>query len=162
MLLKTLFAGLLLFCLQSAYADTFKGYVTHITDGDTLTLVDVQKRQHKIRIDGIDAPERVQPFGSESQSNLGRLTFQKSATAECRKRDKEGLMRCKISVDGRDIGLQQIADGLAWSLQKDGHAQSSEDRAIYIQAETMAKLRRSGLWSQTNPTPPWNWKKLTR
>lgn len=145
-----------------AFAVTISGTVVGITDGDTLTLLDAQKQQHKIRFAGIDAPEKVQPFGSKSQANLGQLAFQKQATADCPKRDRYGRLVCKVSVDGQDIGLQQITDGMAWWYQKYAKEQSPDDRVTYEQAETMAKLRRMGLWSESNPTPPWAWRKLTK
>jgi len=162
MLFKTFTAGLLLICLHTASADTLNGVVTGITDGDTLTLLDEQKQQHKIRFAGIDAPEKVQPFGSKSQANLGLLAFQKQVTAECPKRDRYGRELCKVFVDGKDIGLQQIADGMAWWFVKYANEQAPEDRIAYEQAESMAKLRRLGLWADTNPTPPWDWRKLLK
>lgn len=160
MLLKIFTAGLLLFSLNAASADTLNGVVTGITDGDTLTLFDEQKQQHKIRFAGIDSPERVQPFGAKSRANLGRMVFNKQMTADCPTRDRYGLKLCKVLVDGQDIGLQQIAEGMAWFVKY--AKQSPEDQAAYEQAETMAKLRRLGLWADTNPTPPWDWRKLLK
>ena len=160
MLLKIITAGLLLVGAHVASADTFNGFVTGITDGDTLTLLDDQKQQHKIRVVGIDAPEKVQPFGAKSQANLGLLAFNKQARAECPKRDRYGRELCKIFVDGQDVGLQQITDGMAWWFVKYAKEQAPEDRVTYEQAETTAKIRRFGLWADTNPTPPWDWRKL--
>jgi endonuclease YncB( thermonuclease family) len=151
-----------LFFLHTANADTLVGRVVGITDGDTLTLLDEQMQQHKIRFAGIDAPEKVQPFGSKSQTNLGQMAFNKKVTADCPKRDRYGRELCKVFVDGQDIGLQQIADGMAWWFVKYAKEQSPQDRAAYEQAETMAKLRRLGLWEDTNPTPPWDWRKLLK
>ena len=129
MLLKIFTAGLLLICLHTANADTLNGFVTGITDGDTLTLLDEQKQQHKIRVIGIDAPEKVQPFGAKSQANLGQMAFNKQVTADCPKRDRYGRELCKVFVDGQDIGLLQIADGMAWWFVKYAKEQSAEDRA---------------------------------
>ncbi|WP_232019135.1 thermonuclease family protein [Sulfuritortus calidifontis] len=135
------------------------GYVVAITDGDTIQLLDDQHRQHKIRIAGIDAPEKAQAFGSKSQTNLGRLAFQKQAVADCPKRDRYDRLICKVVVDGRDIGLQQIADGMAWWYRRYSSEQSSEDRQLYEQAEVMARMRRIGLWMDSIPQPPWEWRK---
>jgi endonuclease YncB( thermonuclease family) len=141
-------------------AQTISGFVTAITDGDTLFLLDAQKQQHKIRIAGIDAPEKVQAFGSKSTANLGRLAFNKNAVAECPKTDRYGRLVCKVTVAGQDVGLQQVADGMAWWFRKYSKEQSQQDQADYEQAETMAKLRRLGLWGDANPVPPWDWRKL--
>jgi endonuclease YncB( thermonuclease family) len=149
----------LIILVHTASADTLNGVVTDITDGDTLTLLDDQKQQHKIRFAGIDAPEKVQPFGSKSQANLGLLAFNKNAVAICHKKHFERDV-CKVMVDGLDVGLQQVTNGMAWWSKKFAKEQSPEDRAAYEQAETMAKLRRFGLWADTNPMPPWEWRKL--
>lgn len=162
MRLAHLFVPLAFISLTSAtQAETLTGIVVAITDGDTLKLL-VDRQQYKVRIDGIDAPEKVQPFGSKSQANLGQMAFQKQATAECPKRDRYGRLVCKVFVDSQDVGLKQIADGMAWWYRKYAKEQSPEDRATYEQAETIAKLRRVGLWSETNPTAPWDWRKLMR
>ena len=68
---------------------------------DTLVIL-VDRQQYKVRITGIDAPEKVQPFGSRSQANLGQMAFQKQVTADCPKYDRYGRLLCKISVDGKD------------------------------------------------------------
>lgn len=162
MLLKTCVAGLLLVGLQSANADTLNGYAAGIIDGNNLTLVDSQRRQHQIRIVGIYAPERVQPFGAASHGNLAKLAFNKPVSAECQPRNRHGELRCKVFVDGQDLGLRQITDGMAWWFKEYAREQSAEDIAAYRQAETMAKMRRTGLWSETNPTPPWDWQKLVK
>jgi endonuclease YncB( thermonuclease family) len=161
MLPRTFTAGLLWLFLNSASAEALTGTVVAITDGDTLVLL-VDRQQNKVRIAGIDAPEKVQAFGSRSQSNLGQMAFQKQATADCPKRDRYGRLICKVFVDGQDVGLRQITDGMAWWFQKYGKEQSPEDRAAYEQAETMAKIRRVGLWTDTNPTPPWDWRHIRR
>lgn len=140
-------------------AQTISGFVTAITDGDTLFLLDAQKQQHKIRIAGIDAPEKVQAFGSKSTANLGRLAFNKNAVAECPKTDRYGRLVCKVTVAGQDVGLQQVADGMAWWFRKYSKEQSPQDQADYEQAETWAKVRRQGLWNDVNPTPPWEWRR---
>lgn len=145
----------------SSQAETLVGLVVAINDGDTLVL-QVDRQRHTLRLSGIDAPERVQSFGNRSMANLGQWVFQKRAMAECAARGSEGVPRCKVLVDGVDIGLRQLADGMAWRLQSGDGAESPELGLAYQQAETMARLRRLGLWSETNPTPPWDWKKLRR
>lgn len=144
----------------NAHAETITGFITAITDGDTIKLLDANRQEHKIRINGIDAPEKVQPFGAKSQANLGRLAFNKDAVAECPKRDRYGRLVCKVTVAGQDVGLEQIRGGMAWWFRKYSKEQSQQDQADYEQAETMAKLHRFGLWGDANPVPPWDWRKL--
>jgi len=146
---------------MASQAETLVGRVTAIADGDTLMLL-VERRQYKVSIAGIAAPERVQSFGMASQANLGQMTFQQQATADCPRRDRSGELRCKVFVNGQDVGLRQLADGMAWWHGNNADDPLPEDRASYEQAEMMAKLRRLGLWSERNPTPPWDWKKRLR
>lgn len=150
----------ILFTAMPSQAETLAGRVVAIADGDTLTL-QVDRQQHKIRIVGIAAPERVQSFGMASQANLGQMAFQQQATADCLRRDSGGL-RCKVFVNGQDMGLRQLADGVAWWYGKYTNDPFLEDRVSYEQAEMMAKLRRLGLWSESNPTSPWDWRKRLR
>lgn len=148
------------FTALPSQAETLVGRVVAITDGDTLTLL-VDRQQHKISIAGIAAPERVQSFGMASQANLGQMAFQQQATANCLRQGSGGL-RCKVFVNGQDVGLRQLADGMAWWNGKNTGDQFPEDRVSYEQAEMMAKFRRLGLWSESNPTPPWDWRKRLR
>lgn len=157
-MLRLLF--ILLAFAGSAYADALSGRIVSITDGDTVYLLDAQNQQHKIRIAGIDAPEKIQPFGAKSQTNLGRLAFQQNATADCPKRDRYGRLICKVVVNGQDIGLQQVTDGMAWWYGQYAKEQSPEDRAAYERAETMARLGRLGLWVDSKAIPPWDWRKI--
>lgn len=156
--LNVAFSLLLIVIAQMAQAELITGFVTAITDGDTLKLLDARKTEHKIRISGIDAPEKAQPFGSKSTANLGRLAFNKDAQADCPKKDRFSRLVCKVTVDGTDVGLQQVTDGMAWWYRKYAKEQSGADQDSYEQGETMAKLRRLGLWGEVNPVPPWEWR----
>ncbi|MCU0808395.1 MAG: thermonuclease family protein [Candidatus Contendobacter sp.] len=148
-----------LFCAPwTAQAEVLHGQIVAITDGDTLTLL-VDREQRKIRLAAIDSPERVQAFGDRAKSNLGRLAFNRNAVADCHKTDRYGRLICKVQVDGQDVGLAQIAQGFAWWYRTYAKEQAPEDQAAYEQAETMAKLRRHGLWADTRPIPPWEWRR---
>jgi len=60
-----------------------EGRVVGVSDGDTITILDLDKRQQKIRINGIDAPERKQPFGNRSHQKLAAMVFDRNVRAEC-------------------------------------------------------------------------------
>ena len=156
---------LLLFALLAAplagRAETLLGRVVAVDDGDRLVM-QVEHQRQRIALIGIDAPEKVQPFAAQARANLGALAFQRTASAECSGRDPGGWRLCKVFVDGQDLGLRQLADGMAWWRRPNAARMSEEDRAAYERAETMAKLRRLGLWAQQNPTPPWDWRRLLK
>jgi endonuclease YncB( thermonuclease family) len=152
----------LLLLARVGLADSLTGLVTHVTDGDTLTLLIAGTEKHKIRVAGIDAPERTQSYGSQSTANLVQQAFNKAASADCHKVDRYGRDICTVFVDGRDVGLQQIADGLAWWYRKYANEQSTTDQQSYERAETTAKQNRLGLWSESDPMAPWHWRRERR
>lgn len=141
----------------SVQAETLTGYVTEITDGDTIVVLDADHRQHRIRLAGIDAPERYQAFGSRSTENIARLTFNKNVTVVWKKEDR-GRPIGKVMVNGVDVSLEQVKAGMAWWYRKYAKEQPPTDRRLYEQAEQQAQAQRLGLWADTNPTPPWDFR----
>jgi len=84
------------------------GRVVGVSDGDTITVLDAGQRQHKIRLDGIDAPESSQDFGKRAKQSLSDLVFGKSVTVIGNKTDRYGRTVGKVLCDGRDVNLEQI------------------------------------------------------
>lgn len=152
-------AALFLALPPAVQADVFSGRVIGVTDGDTLVLLDSAKQQHSIRLAGIDSPEKLQDFGEKAKSSLAALALEQEATADCQKRDRHRNEICRVSVAGKDLGLEQVRAGMAWWYRPFISEQSAQQRAAYEQAEFMAKARRLGLWSGRNPTPPWDWRR---
>ena len=147
---------------QPAQAEQRRGKVVGVTDGDTLTLLDEQRQQHRIRLDGIDAPERSQPFGQRARQSLASMAHGREAVAECPKTDRYGRPVCRVVVDGVDVGLEQVRRGLAWHYVRYAREQSPEARVEYARAEQHARGERSGLWSYRDPTPPWDYRRAAR
>src|SRR5438046_3043895 len=77
-------------------AEIIGGRVVGISDGDTITLLDAGKVQYKIRLGGIDAPERGQPFGNVSRQHMAELAFDKQAKADCYKIDRYKRLVCTV------------------------------------------------------------------
>lgn len=144
--------------LTIARADVFEGKIVSISDGDTLVLLDTYNRQHKIRLHGIDAPEKGQPFGDASRKALSDLVFGKRVVAECNKRDRYKREVCKILIDGMDANLVQIRNGYAWHYKKYKMEQPVPERSLYSEAEIFARSNKIGLWSINNPQPPWDFR----
>jgi len=136
--------------------------VVGVSDGDTITMLDDGKTQHKVRLGGIDAPERGQAFGERSRQSLSALVFQKRVEARCHKKDRYGREVCAVFVSLRDVGLEQIRLGMAWHYKEYQHEQTTQDRLVYRDEEESAKARRVGLWKDAKPVPPWEWRKTTR
>lgn len=130
-----------------------------MADGDTVTVLGSDQRQRKIRLMGIDAPEKKQPYGSSSKQSISDLVFNRQVQVEYDKTDKYGRTVGNIIVNGIDANLEQVKVGMAWHYKQYQREQSALDRAAYADAEYEARAARRGLWQETEPTPPWDWRR---
>lgn len=148
--------------VSTCRAEQLHGTVVSITDGDTIVVLDQAKIQHKIRLAGIDAPERHQAFGNESRQQLAAQVFQKAVVVDATKKDRYGRLIGKVLVNDQDACLAQVESGLAWHYKAYEREQESVDRMRYAAAEDAARKSRRGLWVDPNPIPPWEWRKAKR
>ena len=160
--MKPLIAAAILLVTLTCNAVTIEGRVVSVADGDTITVLDADKVQHKIRLAGIDAPEKRQAFGNRSKESLSELTYDKTVTVETDKRDKYGRQVGKVLVNGRDVNLVQVQRGFAWFYRQYQREQSSFDRKAYSDAEDAARAARRGLWVDVEPVPPWDYRHTDR
>lgn len=159
--MKHLFFAICLTCSFPALAD-YSGVVVGVSDGDTITVLDTDKAQHKVRLTGIDAPEKKQAFGMQSKKSLSDLVINKNVSVQSDKKDRYGRELGKILMGDVDINLEQIKSGMAWHYKKYEGTQSLEDRVNYGYAEGMARAMKRGLWSDDKQIPPWGWRKGDR
>ena len=145
-----------------AHAETINGKVIGVTDGDTITVLDQQKRSYKIRLSGIDAPEKAQAFGQASKQSLSELVYGKEVSVEWHKVDRYERIVGKVLVAGADANLKQVARGLAWHYKKYASEQPSQEATTYADTENAARAQRLGLWSDAHASPPWDWRKQKR
>ena len=141
---------------------TLSGRVVRIADGDTITVLDASNTQHRIRLQGIDAPESKQDFGAQSKKKLSGLIFGKDVEVVYEKTDQYGRLVGKILLDGRDINLEQVRSGMAWHYKEYEREQSTADRELYARAEDEARSARRGLWVDTNPVEPSEFRRAER
>jgi endonuclease YncB( thermonuclease family) len=161
--LKLIFVFVMLIAQSiPAIADQIEGKVVSVADGDTVTVLDAGRVQHKIRLSGIDAPERSQAFGTRSREYLSSIVAGQQVVVETDKTDRFGRSVGKILLRGRDINLAMVAGGLAWHYKKYQREQSSSDRLLYSNAEQEARARRVGLWRDDEPMAPWDWRSARR
>jgi endonuclease YncB( thermonuclease family) len=145
--------------------------VTKINDGDTIQAIDSNHLEHRIRLLGIDAPEDGQAFGNRSTQNLSRLVSGKEVRIEWSKEDKYGRFLAIVRLpapdacdppmcrDGQlDINLTQVVDGMAWHYKQYEKDQTQGDRRVYASAEQSARVSSTGLWSDPDPVPPWDFR----
>jgi len=127
-----------------------------VHDGDTLTLLMDDRMQAKVRLDGIDAPELGQPFSRRSKESLSHSVFGKDIRVESMGGDKYHRTIGRVSVDGTDVNLGLVRDGLAWHYARYDH------RETYRNAERDARAASVGLWADAHPIAPWDWRKLDK
>ena len=147
-----------LFLIFPIFADTITGKVIKITDGDTIHLLLDNHNREKIRLAGIDAPERKQAHGSKATRYLASLIARKTVTIEYNKRDRYGRIVGKIIFNDEDVNLKMVKVGYAWWYKKYKREQSADDRLSYAVAENNARKFNLGLF-QNEAVPPWEWRK---
>ncbi len=151
-------------CLSAGLtvALTIEGRVVGVADGDTVTVLDAGKVQHKVRLTGIDASEKAQPFGQRSKQNLSTWVFGRQVQVEMDKLDRYGRTLGKVVVNGIDANLELVKAGFAWHYKKYAAEQSAKDREAYARAEMVARTQRLELWHDAAPLPPWDWRSCGR
>lgn len=135
-----------------------EGKVINVHDGDTITVLDQNNKKFHIRLQGIDAPELKQDFGSVSQQSLARMVLGKQVSIFWTKVDKYRRTVGTIKLDGQDMNIEQVRAGLAWHFKKYEDEQEPQDRLTYAAAEQQARTAKLGLWQDANPTVPGDWR----
>lgn len=148
--------------LSALHAETLSGRVVRVSDGDTIVVLDTSNIQHKIRLQGIDAPERGQAFGTKSKDHLASLIEGGTITVDYNKRDRYQRIVGKVLLDDADMNLEQVKAGMAWHYKKYQGEQSSDDRIAYSDAELDARRGKLGLWVDQTPVPPWEYRQTKR
>lgn len=144
---------LLLVFAVSIHAEEIRGKVVSIADGDTITVLDSEKVQHKIRLEGIDAPEKAQAFGAKSKEKLSELIGKSDVVVKWDKKDRYGRILGDVLVGDHHINLEMVKDGMAWHYKQ--YSKSKE----LAEAEEEARKAKKGLWADKSPVPPWEFRK---
>lgn len=153
------FLGLVLLAATTlACSAELVGVVVGVLDGDTIDIVDQDKVQHRIRLAGIDAPEKKQPFGQQSKKSLSDLVYMKPVVVTFSKRDRYERLIGTVAADGMDVNFVQIERGMAWVYRQYLSELEAPVRRQYINAELTARNLRRGLWIDESPIPPWSWR----
>jgi len=157
--IKRFFAAILVWFSINAYAYDLRGNVIDVSDGDTITLLTTDNQTFKVRLAGIDAPEKKQQFGLDSKSSLSDCAEGKVAIIDGNKKDRYGRIVGKVIAAGVDCNLKQIKLGMAWHYKTYEKEQEVEDRSTYAHEEYLAQKARIGLWAGGDPLAPWDFRK---
>jgi len=131
------------------------GRVVSVHDGDTLTVL-VDRRQVKVRLTDIDAPELKQPFGTRSRESLAELCFGKTAALDVRGHDRYKRALAQVTCAGTDANAEQVRRGYAWTYTR----YAPTDSPLYA-LQLQARTEHRGLWADPGPTPPWQWRRAS-
>ena len=134
-------------------SEVLTGKVVSIADGDTFTVLDVNNKQRKIRLHGIDAPEKKQPFGNLSKKRLSELVFGKEVRVEKRSTDRYKRIVAIVYADTLNINETMIAEGMAW------HFTRYDQNPAWTTLEAQARVNKWGLWKEAYPVAPWEWRR---
>jgi endonuclease YncB( thermonuclease family) len=133
---------------------TWSGLVVGVSDGDKITVLHEGKGE-KIRLYGIDAPEIGQAFGKKAKQFTFDRVYGKTVNVETRDKAPYGRTNGIVIVDGKSLNESLIKNGLAWVYQKYCKAAICED---WLDFEIIARYDKTGLWSEPNPIPPWEFR----
>ena len=147
----------------------YRATVTRVADGDTITVRNRDGATHKIRMHAVDAPELNQAGGEQSKRWLTEQLMNKDVKIVVNNIDRYKRQVAKVVLpvenceqrwcDGEtDVNLKAIEAGHAWWYKEYARSQSIEDRLLYEAAEDKARTARKGLWQQTAPLAPWQWR----
>ena len=132
------------------------GKVVSVHDGDTLTVL-IDRRQVRVRLIDIDAPELRQPFGTRSRQSLSNLCFGKVAALDVRGHDRYNRTLARVSCGGADANAEQVRRGYAWTFVR----YARPDSPLFV-LEQEARTAHRGLWQDPQPVAPWEWRRSVR
>jgi endonuclease YncB( thermonuclease family) len=157
---NTLFPFLVLLVLSiptSSHADSFRGKAVGISDGDTISVMR-RGRAIKVRLHGIDCPEKKQPFGTRVKRYTSDMAFGRQVTVQAQNTDRYGRIVGEIILpDDSSLSKELVFVGLGWWNRK----YDPNDRALKA-LETGVRGAKRGLWVDKNPIPPWEWRRGKR
>jgi len=137
------------------YAD-FSGKVVGVSDGDTVTVLR-DGRGVKIRLYGIDCPESSQDFGQAAKKFTSGMAYGKTVKVEEKDADHYGRIVGIVYVDDENLNLSLLRNGFAWYYKT-----YAKNEKSFAAAQSKAKAAKTGLWSQPDPIPPWDYRKELR
>lgn len=149
-------SALFLLFAQVILAETIAGRVISVLDGDTLEVL-VNREPKRVRLAGIDAPEKGQAFGQRARQAASGLAFGQTVRVVAQGQDRYGRTVAEVLLpDGSSLNKRLVGAGWAWQYKR-----YSSDRGL-ADLEAEARRARRGLWADPHPTPPWEFRQSQR
>jgi len=144
--------------LPANAAELIKGRVVGVSDGDTITVLQDNK-QYKIRLYGIDTPEKKQDFGQKAKQFTSGLVYRQKVTVIPKDKDRYGRTVGIVYINNKCLNEELIINGLAWVYRK--YCNDTDCKRWSLQ-EAIAREKKLGLWIYDDPVPPWEYRKNNR
>lgn len=154
--MKRKFCSLILFLVAFSVSADISGRIVRVMDGDTVEVLETGNRLTRVRLAGIDAPEKSQPFGQLSRQELSSMVAQRHVAVTGGDTDRYGRLLGTLWLGVTDVNAEQIRKGLAWAYRYHG----KPARPDYAVLEAEARRQSVGLWSEPGQTEPWRWRSL--
>lgn len=138
------------------------GTVTAVTDGDSFVIKSDEGKSFHVRLHGVAAPEKQQPFGMESLKKLSAKILGKHLRVHFKLTDNLARALGKVVIEDEDVGLEQLRAGLGWYFTHFINELNDDDRLLYDEVATEAKRSRVGLWSDAKPIAPWTYREANK
>ena len=153
-LVPILLSSWLLFTPFPVFAEKIAGQVVAILDGDTIEVLH-NNRTERIRLNGIDCPEKGQAYGKKAKQAASELVFGKEVTLKTYGHDKYGRTIADVSLpDGVIVNVELVRNGWCWWYQK-----YAPDNVVLAELQRRARRSGLGLWADQHPVPPWCYRK---
>jgi uncharacterized repeat protein (TIGR01451 family) len=149
--------GLFVCCGSASKAASMYGKVIEIVDGDSI-VIESLNRPVKIELIGIDAPELKQNYGDVASQHLLDLVFNKTVAVEYFGLGENGSIPGKVFLDKMDVAAQMVRDGVAWYDKSNANRLSEIERQVYADSEKAARNERRGIWQESKPLAPWDFR----
>lgn len=152
---KTFLIYLFLFLtLNGLGQDYLQGRVIKVADGDTFTILDGSRKKTRVRLHGIDCPEKGQDYFQVAKDYTNRYVFDKRVKVEIKSKDRYGRIVGVVWLEnGANLNLMLIQKGLAWDYPVYSKSQ------LYRNAEQQARKLKTNIWSLRKPVAPWDFRK---
>ena len=144
------------------WAKDITGIVVSVADGDTITVLSAEKKQFKIRMAAIDSPEKAQAFGQRSKQHLSDLVYKKEVRVQVVDVDRYKRHVGVVFLGDQNINKAQVEEGYAWVYRQFVKNVPEPMANALFKAEETAQTGKKGLWSDKDPTAPWDWRREQR
>ncbi|MDR1041222.1 MAG: thermonuclease family protein [Deltaproteobacteria bacterium] len=153
-------AAALLLAAPPASAESYRGQVVSVQDGDTITVLTSDYERIRVRFYGIDCPEKNQAHGPEARDLLVGLVDGRTVDIEVLDIDRYSRYVALVRLDGTLINQRMVESGYAWVYEQ--YCKATDVCAALRQAEASARNLRAGLWSDPDPVAPWDHRRSRR